>query len=122
MEPRHLSELSFKRRCHGRGNHIRTRSGIKRQDLNCWIVDLWQRGNRKLLIGDQPRNQNSRHQEGRRDRTQNERSRWIHDMDTRLPRDLYEFPTAKIDLAENLDSADRDSSVEKKSSRVSRDL
>ena len=43
-------------------------------------------------------------------------------MDTRLPRDLYEFPTAKIDLAENLDSAVYESSAVKRLSRISRDL
>ena len=122
MEAGHLAELFLERRRDSRSNYIRTRSGVKRYDLNCWIVDLWERRNRKLLISDKSCNENSRHQEGRCDRTQNKGPRWIHGMDTRLPRDLYEFPTAKIDLAENLDSAVYESSAVKRLSRVSRDL
>ena len=49
------------------------------------------------------RDEDSRHEEGGRNRTKDKWLRWIHEIDTRLPRGSCEFPTSPLDLAEILD-------------------
>src|SRR5262249_46154315 len=73
-----LSELPLEWGGDGRAHHVRAGSGIEREYLNCWIINLRQCGDRQLLVGDDARKENSGHQQRRSDRPQDERTRWAH--------------------------------------------
>ena len=60
FKPGNLAELPFQRRRDGRSHHIRAGAGIERDDLDGRIIDLRQRRNRQLLIGDDADQQNRR--------------------------------------------------------------
>ncbi len=72
LQPGNLAELPLERRGHGRRHHIRTRARIERHDLNDRIINLRQRGYRQLTVSNDPREQDSDHQQRRRYGPQNE--------------------------------------------------
>ena len=48
----HFAKLPFQRRRHRGSHHVRAGAGIKRQHLDGRVVDLRQRGDRQLRVGD----------------------------------------------------------------------
>ena len=78
VRPGHLAELALERRRDRRRHHVRARARIERHDLDRRIVDLRQRRDRQLPIGDRSRSRSADHQERGRDRPQDEGPRDVH--------------------------------------------
>ena len=78
VQARHLAELALERRGDRRRHHVRARARIERQHLDGRVVDLRQRRDRQLAVGDDAGQQDRRHQQRGRDRPQDERARRIH--------------------------------------------
>ena len=79
-----LAELPLERSGDRRSHHVRTGAGIKRLHLNGGVIDLRQRGNRQLPVGDEAHQQDADHQQRGRHRPQNKRPREVHRV---VPRD-----------------------------------
>src|SRR5208283_3655099 len=73
-QPLQLSALPLQRRRHRRRHHLRARPRIERQDLDRRIVHLRQRRHRQLRVSDNAHQHDGRHQQRRRNRTQNKRT------------------------------------------------
>ena len=67
-----LAELPFERGGDGGGHHVWVGPGVEREHLDGRIVDLWQGGDGQLRVGDDPHQQNGRHQQRGGDRPQDE--------------------------------------------------
>src|SRR6266404_2225184 len=63
----HLPELALEGRCHRRRHDVRTGAGIEGEHLDGGIIDLRQRGNGQLTVGDGAGQHDGRHQQRRRD-------------------------------------------------------
>ena len=67
----HFAKLAFQRGGHGGGHHIRAGAGIEGEHLDSRVVDLRQRGDRQLRVGNDAYEHDGGHQERGRDRPQN---------------------------------------------------
>ena len=76
-QPGHLAELPLERRGHGRGHRLGARPGVERRDHDGRVVDLRQRRDRQLRVGDEAREQQADHQQRGRDRPPDERPGWL---------------------------------------------
>ena len=61
----HLAELPLERRGHRGGHHVRAGAGIEREHLDGRVVDLRQRRDRQLRVGDDADQQDRDHQQRR---------------------------------------------------------
>ena len=78
LQPGHLPELALERgRDRGR-HHVRARAGVERLDLDRRVVDLGKRRERQEAVGDDPDDQDRRHEQRRRDRPEDEDSGGTH--------------------------------------------
>src|SRR6202044_2926886 len=65
------AKLTLQRSGHGRSHHVRTGAGIEREHLDGRVIDLRQRGDRQLRVGNDSHQHDRGHQERGRDRPQN---------------------------------------------------
>ena len=78
VQARHLPELPLQRRGDGRRHDVRTRARIQRHHLDRRVIELGQRGQRQHAIRDDAHEQDGEHQQRRRHRPEDERTRRIH--------------------------------------------
>ncbi len=78
VQARHLAELALQRRGHRRCHHVRTGARIQRDHLDRRVIDFRQGRQRQHPVGDDADQENRRHQQRGRHRTQDERARDVH--------------------------------------------
>jgi hypothetical protein len=78
VQPGHLAEKPLERRRDRRRHHVGARPRIEREDLDGRVVHLGKGGDREQAVGEGAPQQQRGHEQGRRDRPQDEGARQVH--------------------------------------------